>query len=68
MSVQCRTCGALFEKDDVKRKCIECEEETHESCAEKGGWVGNICPTCQQDRPVFFDAHSRTHGDETKGE
>lgn len=54
----CRSCG----KTGELHECVECGDA---SCCHacSHGWVGNICPDCQRDNPVFFDRHSRTHGD-----
>lgn len=57
----CRSCGKVKEL----RECVECGDSY--CCVDcSAGWVGDICPFCQQDNPVFFDKHSRTHGDVNK--
>lgn len=42
-------------------ECVECGTKACEECATN--WKGNICCRCIFDNPVFFNSHSRTHGD-----
>ncbi len=53
-----RQCGC---GKPATRQCIECEFEACDECAT--GWQGNICTRCQHSNPVFYDRHSRTHGE-----
>jgi hypothetical protein len=53
-----RQCGC---GKPATRQCVECELEACAECATD--WQGNICSRCQSENPVFYDKHSRTHGD-----
>ncbi len=53
-----RLCGC---GKSATRQCVECELGACEECATD--WVGNVCWRCQSENPVFYDKHSRTHGD-----
>lgn len=46
------------------RECIECGAKVCEKCAALT-WIGNFCDRCLSESPVFFDRHSRSHGDTT---